>query len=115
MPVSDNSSVRRRRSNRPIIGEKETDDNCKIRAASTYTYWHVYRLHPQTTAEEISSYLVTDFPSIRVEQLQSRNPAVYSSFKLTVEEKDSRQVVDPKIWPAGARINRFFLSKARAD
>lgn len=97
----------------PIIGEKPVDNNSKLRPAVSYNHWHVYRLHPDTTTKDLEDFLRSgyDFSEIRVEKLQSRNPEAYSSFKLTVQEKDSQRIRDPKLWPSGARINRFFLPR----
>lgn len=104
---------RQRTSNKPIIGAKPADNLCKLRAAKSYTHWHIYRLHPTTSTKDILDYLGADFPSVRVEQLKSHNPDDYSSFKVSVEDKDKEKICDASLWPSGARINRFFLSKNR--
>lgn len=100
-----------KRKNEPIIGDRPADLQCKLRAATSFTYWHVYRLHPDTKADDVVNYLKTDFPSVLVETLKSANPAVYSSFKVMVEAKDGARVSDPGLWPSGTRINRFFLAR----
>lgn len=106
-------SARRRRPNRPIVGQKSTDDNCGLRAADSVTHWHVYRLHPDTTPEEVAAYLKNDFVGVRVERLNSAHPSTYSSFKITVREVDGPRIMDGNLWPSGARVNRFFLARKK--
>lgn len=100
-----------RRKNEPIIGDRPVDSQCTLRAATSFTHWHVYRLHPDTRAGDVVDYLKVDFPGVSVEALKSANPALYSSFKVTVEAKDGSRVSEPGLWPCGTRINRFFLSR----
>lgn len=100
-------------SNTPIVGKKPEDDKCKLRAATTFSYWHVYRLHPDTTAEEVETYLKIDFPQLKVEKLNSANPTAYSSFKVTTREADGPKILDAGLWPSGTRVNRFFLARKK--
>lgn len=105
--------VKTRGSKRILVGAKIDDGRCKLRAAESLSHWHVYRLHPTTSAEDVKSYLGKDFPGVAVEQLKVANPEMYSSFKVTVPEKDEPRILDVNLWPSGTRINRFFLARSR--
>lgn len=104
-------TVKYPRRRKTIIGERASSETCRLRAATTYSHWHVYRLHPDTTSDEVENYLKNEFPGVVVETLKSANPSVYSSFKVTVAEKDGDRILDAGLWPSGTRINRFFLPK----
>lgn len=102
-----------RKTSHTVVGKKIDDGRCSLRAAESYSYWHVYRLHPDTKKEELEIYLQTEFPGVQVEGLQSSSPTQYSSFKVTVKESEEQKILDPGLWPSGTRINRFFLPRRR--
>lgn len=104
-----------RRVNRPIVGSKAVEKGCGIKAAVAYSHLHLYRLHPETTIENVKMYLLKDFPEVLVEKLNSAHPDVYSSFKISVSEINQQRAMDPDLWPEGARINRFFLARRKQD
>lgn len=105
--------LRIRRPNQTIVGKRSTNDETGLRAADTYSYWHVYHLHPQTKKEDVEAYLQKEFPGVQVEKLDSSNPTIYSSFKVVIKESDEQRILDPGLWPNGTRINRFFLPRRR--
>lgn len=104
----------KQRLNKPVIGELPEDGGCHLKAAMTYNYWHVYKLDPNTTAGDLKDYLKREFPEVLVENLKSRNPEEYASFKIAVSERNRDSIRKPSLWPAGVRINRFFLPRNAA-
>lgn len=104
---------RSKRENQTIIGKKSADGNSSLRAAESYSHWHVYRLHPETKPEDVLAYLQADFPKVQVEKLDSVSPEVYSSFRVSVRENDVQKILNPDLWPSGARVNRFFLPRRK--
>ena len=42
------------------------------------------------------------------DKLEGKNNTQYSSFKVTIYEKNFKTAMDPSIWPEGACINKFF-------
>lgn len=104
---------RKKKMNKPIIGDLVSDQNCNLRAATTLDHWHVYKFHPDTTEDDVASYLKMRFPEIQVEKLQSRYPASYSSFKVSASQTNRNAITQPSLWPTGVRINRFFLGRRR--
>lgn len=105
--------TRTRRPRQTIIGNRSLDDKIGLRAAESYSYWHVYRLHPDTKKEDVEAYLQAEFRGVQVEKMDSSNPTQYSSFKIMVKESDGKRILDPDLWPSGARINRFFLPRRK--
>lgn len=104
---------KRYRTKQMIVGDRAEDGKCSLRASETLGYWHVYRLHPSTTAGEVEDYLKVEFPDVKVEKLNSANPTEYSSFKITIRELDEPKIVNAGLWPSGTRVRRFFLSRNR--
>ncbi|KAJ3641337.1 hypothetical protein Zmor_027849 [Zophobas morio] len=97
---------------RKLQGKKSvvgcSDSSLSIQAIPRMGYVHVYRLCPNTTAEQLQQHLVPKVSVINIEKLNSKHPEIYASFKLTVDLNDVNAAMDPKIWPTGTRINRFF-------
>lgn len=106
----------RRRINRPVIGGRAADGGeCILKAAVAYDCWHVFKLDPQTTVEDLSRYLENSAcTEVGVEQLKSRHPDSYSSFKVTTSQTDRDKIRDSNFWPAGVCVNRFFPSQGRS-
>lgn len=102
----------RGRGKNTVIGRLNAE-NPKLRVAPRKAYLHVTRLHPQTTNEELKTYLVADFPEVECEPLKSRSPEHYASFKVTVNMDRREKAMDPQIWPQGTYVSRFFHQKKR--
>lgn len=115
MPNGRKNYGKGKRSHQHIIGEREVVENgtCGIRAATTYKFFHVTKLHPETTAEELAKFLKSDLPKVRVEKLDSLHPESYSSFKIAVSEANEKKILNPSLWPSGCRINRFFHARKK--
>lgn len=85
--------------------------NCKLKAAPSYVYFHVYRLDPSCTEQDLKSYLSTIFPEVMCYKLDSKYPSEYSSFKVGVFENHATNIMDSTIWSPGTKINKFFYRK----
>ena len=90
-----------------ITGTRNTD-NGSLRAAERKIQLYVSRLHPNTTAEDVTDYLKEKFPEVHCEKSQSKFPDSYSSFKVTISEYNYKFIMNPEIWPNGVYINKFF-------
>lgn len=98
---------------KPIVGQLSGSPLCSLRAAPIMAHFHLTRLHPDTKREDVVSYLDGTLPGVVVEQLGSKFPASYSSFKLSVPEGMATEILNPSIWPAGALVNHFFVRRRR--
>lgn len=105
----------KKRSGRPIIGVKDVADGgvSGLRAAKTSRPFHITKLHPETTSEDLIGFLKPILPEVKVEKLDSLHPEAYSSFKIVAYEENQDRILDPSIWPAGCKINRFFFREKR--
>ena len=91
----------------PIVGSS-TSSAGLLKAAPKKAHIHIYRLMPDTNLEEVMNHIKPQAPEATVQKLNSRHPENYSSFQVTVDYENRESVMDPGIWPAGTRLNRFF-------
>lgn len=86
------------------------DKNCSIKAVRRFSHFHVSRLDPNLTVEELLQYLQgRDIANAKLEKLQSKYPEQYSSFKVSVPSDQVQDVLNPELWPTDTCINRFFF------
>lgn len=74
-------------------------------------FLHVYKLHPETTVNELTRSIEPIFPGVVCEQIKSRFPQYYSSFKVTISESNLPTAWNPDVWPKGVLVNWFFRPK----
>ena len=82
-----------------------------IRAVSSLSYFHLFKLHPNTSHDDVIKFLKPQFSEVTCEKLNSRYPDEYSSFKVGVYEKNVDSFLEPSRWAEGTRINKFFHKK----
>nr|CAI5847405.1 unnamed protein product [Callosobruchus analis] len=75
---------------------------------------HVTRIHPSTKFHEMQEMIKTNFPEASVEQIQSKYPEDYSSFKVTIFQSNFPQALNVNKWPKNTIINGFFQRKRDA-
>lgn len=119
-PIKEAGKSRSGYRTKPIVGVKKviSEDGAKagvLRAAIEYSPLHVYKLHVNTTVEELVGYLKPDFPEVKVEKLNSAHPELYSSFKVTVLKENELKALNPELWPTGVRLSRFFVYRKREE
>lgn len=83
-------------------------DNKDIKAATKKAEIFVSRIHPSTKITDLQNYLNNDFPESKCEELISKHPEHYRSFKILIDEHHKNQIMDPNFWPCGVYINHFF-------
>lgn len=72
---------------------------------------HVSRVDLGTSTTDLNELLKNSFPEVSCESLTPKYPNIYSSFKVTIFEDNFRKAMDPKLWPDGACISRFFQKR----
>lgn len=82
-----------------------------LRPAPRLTNVHLFRLDPQTTSEYVYKYVreTLGIDKVECEKLSSRNQETYASFRIIADRCDEAKLLDPKSWPLGACIKRFFV------
>lgn len=93
-----------------IVGKGNNKEG-PLKAADKKITLYISRLQPNTTLEDITSFLKNDFPEVICENGQSKYPAHYSSFKITISDSNYNSIMNPDIWPKGIYINRFFRKR----
>lgn len=96
-----------RRGQNGVIGTGGARDD--VRVAPKKSFLHVSRFSPDTPSESVKRIILDVCPEVECEAVKSKHPEHYSSFKLTVNSENRATAMDPKNWPAGIYINRFFL------
>ncbi|XP_015833986.2 uncharacterized protein LOC103312450 [Tribolium castaneum] len=82
-----------------------------LKSVPKSAHLHLSRLDPDTKVENILDYIKPHVSKANCERLQSKNPTLYSSFKLSVPLGELEQVMNSSIWPCGVTINRFFFRR----
>lgn len=95
------------RNNRPIIGSSASNALTSV-PKKQLSYIHVSRLSPATSIADLKKFLNNRIPNLVCEKLNSKQPEVYSSFKLSFPSEFQSQLLDPAFWPEGITINKFF-------
>jgi hypothetical protein len=96
----------------PIIGTAVAEAGSLL-AASKKVWLHVYRLHKDTTTDNVRSFIKSKITEMDIvcEQLTSRGD--YSSFKIGADSRHLSTLNDPSFWPSGTAVRRFFLTPRR--
>lgn len=92
-----------------VIGSGNTD---KLKTVPKKAYLFVSRLDPSTTTDDLQALLRDRFPEVLCEQMASKYPQYYSSFKVTIYLHRLGDAMDPGNWPDGCYISRFFHRKS---
>lgn len=105
-----NPSIRRGPRNILVGDSKSFPENFTLKSATTISlkHFHTTNWDPNTSDEVLSAYLSEIVPGIKVEKLNSRNPDVYASFKVSVPVDKAHFIMKPEIWPTGVAVNQFF-------
>jgi hypothetical protein len=75
---------------------------------------HVWRLSKEVTSDDVLAYVKERIPvanTITCDSLNARGD--YSSFKLGLCSSIEATLMDPKFWPAGTAIKRFFQQRTK--
>ncbi|KAG5885090.1 hypothetical protein JTB14_003964 [Gonioctena quinquepunctata] len=96
------------RRNKPIVGNIT---GCPLKAAVQKAYLHVYKLDIDMKPKDVLNFLKKPFPEAEVEQLESKHPQFYSSFKVAINGYNYERAMNPAVWPEGAFVNRFLYRK----
>lgn len=106
----------RRRKGRMIVGAgNESHIETKVKGVPKTIDLHVYRIYPNTTAEDLADMLKPHFEEVVTEALESRNPDIYSSFKVTIFRDNFEKAMDATLWPKNSCVRRFLYIRKKND
>lgn len=105
------------RKNNPniIVGTGQDSVSQPIKGVPKCVELHVYRLEPHTKGEQLTEMLKPNFPEVTCEQLTSKHPEIYSSFKVSIHQNNFKDAMDPSIWPHNACIKRFLRLRKKEN
>ncbi|XP_045480896.1 uncharacterized protein LOC123685284 [Harmonia axyridis] len=72
---------RKRRGKMVVVVGNESQTETKVKGVPKTIDLHVYRIHPNTSVEDLKDMLKPHFGEVVTEALKSRNPEIYSSFE----------------------------------
>lgn len=101
-----NKPTNRRR--KMIVGSNK---DSSIKGIRKFVHLHVCRIDLGTTASDLQELLKNSFSEVLCESIKPKYPNLYSSFKVSIFEENFRNAMNPKIWPDGACISRFFQKR----
>ncbi|XP_031340963.1 uncharacterized protein LOC116169076 [Photinus pyralis] len=102
---------RRRRATPLTTGSSASGDSLK--GVVKRLNYHVARLHPDTNIDTLKNHLITkQIPDVIIEQLKSKHPDLYSSFKVSIPPELQEKLLSPTTWPMGCLRNKFNLLEA---
>lgn len=104
------TTVINRKRKRNII-QGTASNGSSIKGAERYAHLHIYGLDVHTSIADIEKHLEENkILNCKCEQLQSRRPTEYSSFKISCKMEELDKIKSPDLWPMGVKLNRFFFT-----
>lgn len=103
----------RRRSRNILIGDSnDLSTNSILKSAKDVSFKHFHSTNwdPETSDEALLNYLKGIVSEVKIEKLNSRNPSIYASFKISVPSVDVDKIMKAEVWPSGVVLNQFFRS-----
>lgn len=102
--------TKKKKENRKINAIRGSDKSAtSLKGAVQFSHYHVFRLEPTITSDNIIQHLNSKkINDVKCEQLQSKHPTEYSSFKVSVPATFSEEIMKPETWPENVCINRFL-------
>ncbi|KAK9731217.1 hypothetical protein QE152_g13827 [Popillia japonica] len=109
------SKSNRKRSGKPLPTVVGAQTNCTVKASARNAYLFVSRIATNTQKEDLLNFLRTQFPEADCEEITSRYPDKYKSFKVTIHLENYEAAMNPDIWPRDVLVTRFFHRRSRAQ
>lgn len=87
--------------------------NCDLKAASKKMWLYVGKLKPDTTQEDLTSYLKKKIPNRTFEVEALRMDKYSSSFRVAADYDLLEQLYSEQFWPSGILVKRFIFFRKR--
>lgn len=101
-----NKKTNRKRRKTLVVGSYSGSSS--VEGVDSYKALHVSNLRPDTTAEELQTFLRQNFSVVKCEKLSSRFPDAYSSFKVLIPSSEYKKALDGSNWPNKVNVHHFF-------
>lgn len=83
-------------------------DSGALKSSPAKAYLYIRRLAKTTTADDLKTYLMNDFPEVICELLENKHEENHARFKVTINFENLEKINKPEYWPSGVLISRFF-------
>lgn len=104
------SHKRSHRKRLPLIVGSYSGDS-PVEGIDKFKAFHVSNLKPETKEIDLQNFLLKSFSNVKCEQLKSKYPESYASFKVLIPDSECEKVRDGSNWPSKATVHRFFQSR----
>ncbi|KAJ3661238.1 hypothetical protein Zmor_005644 [Zophobas morio] len=94
-----------------IIGTRDNTDVNHIKAIPKKAFLYVTRIAKDISSDTLENYLKGSFPEAVCEILENKFDSPFSRFKVIIDYINLEKSQDPKLWPAGVQISRFFHAR----
>lgn len=95
-----------KKNDKPIRGMSEKQS--VLKSAPKISFLHVSRLDPATKPDDVYAFSSQICKILQCEQLTSKYPQTYSSFKLIVPHENLELLLNANVWPKGVIVQKFF-------
>lgn len=96
---------------RPSLVVGSYDGTSDVSGIERRIAFHVSNLKPETTIDNIRSFLNKNFKDVGCEAIKSKRPNEYASFKVTLLRSEKEKALDATNWPNNASVRYFFHRK----
>lgn len=109
--VSNAVQVRTKPNRRPIISGQGTCDP-DLKTVERKRFIHAFSFDPETSEEQILSYMKRKDPDIVVKVEKIVTKGDYASFKIAVPASRTDNWLKPEMWPLNASINEWTFRRS---
>lgn len=99
-----------------IINGVKPATSSSLRGVEKMHHFYIGRIDPDMTSSQVEECLKSEInlQNFKCSKLPSKGGS-YSSFKLSIPQSKSNDILNPQIWPQGVVVRRFFPSKNKDD
>ena len=102
----------RRTARKPMYGSAE---NNVLKAGKKTRELFVFNLDPETTQDDLSSYLNNAGIDLIEIERRSNDDAMNKSFRITINNCDIDTLMKPEMWPSGVGVRPYYRKRASRD
>ena len=93
------------------VRKGQSTDTTLLQAMERKKYLHVWRLHPETKEETLSSFVKNvcgENVQVQIEKIRHKTVRDYSSFIVGVPERIYGTISQPEVWPVNAEFGEWI-------
>lgn len=100
--------IQNRKYRRKNVIYGNSSEESSFKGVERFVDYHVFRCPLDLTKEELEKFLLSKgIPHAQCEEMQSKYPNVYKSFKASISSEYQKTFTNPEIWPKYVGIDQF--------